>query len=289
VDRNRNATKSPRSALQPVQPNLSIKQQPSEKQYKASSQATLDQNAASHSNRHLPIASLPQMSSAEEKAFFFRKTMLEAEKVKSPPPNAHNTIEIQDFSANAYFSSIKQNIENGYEKENTSVERHAPSVKKLVGVTGGRAERQAHMLIAQTDTNSTLKTWISCTDEEAGLTFTQSLCGDTVFDIALPTASTETVSTPRNKDAISLAPAPIESSSTTSSRVAALTGEIVLPTILILKYWSTWKRTLITCPIFPFMFVPFKFEGRYPAKTPSALLFQKYAGLQKSRRLISFD
>jgi hypothetical protein len=224
------------------------------------------------------------MSSAKEKAFFFRKMMLEAEEVKSPPHNVDNTIEIQDFSANAYFSSMKQKIEKGCEKENSSVERHAASVKKLVGVTGGRAERQAHMLIVQTDTNSTLKTWISCTDEEAGLTFTQSLCGDTVFDIALPKASTGTVSTPRNKDAISLAPAPIESSSTTSSRVAALAGEIVLPTI-ILKYWSTWKRTLITCPIFLFLFAHFQFEGRYLAKTPSALHFQKYAGLQKS----SFD
>jgi len=177
------------------------------------------------------------MLSAEEKANLIRTKLAEAlsESANLRSPYAHSEagphetrdeilthIQSPEFSSMAYSAAMQMPDSGSSEKENACGAQALAT--KSVNV---RALRQAQVLLEQMDTTSKLKTWVNCNDEDVGLTFTQSLCGDSVFDIAAPkpvASEVQTVVKPGRMDSNSGAPAPIESSSTTSNRVAAVAG-----------------------------------------------------------------
>ena len=156
--------------------------------------------------------------SAEEKANVVRQKMMEA---MNESDNQDETNVIGQSTPNHRNSDSHQDVQS----PEFSFASFCASLQKPV--VNRRALRQAMVLLEQTDTNSKLKTWVNLDDEDAGLTFTQSLTGESFFEIIpLPPIAEAEI-----QPAVILrstsdtgAPAPIESSSTTSSRVAAVTG-----------------------------------------------------------------
>jgi len=241
--------RSPRNALQPLHnhPNQFAMQQPHfAHQDVAPGPASIDEKAAAlekirqrrealraeshlapqtdvgHPERgHRPA----DMLSAPEKADLVRIKLAEAlheDRPQAPAPSDEDAIRLHssEFSTAAYSAAVPL-VDDVCEKENAVLQ---PSVIK--GITR-RALRQAQVLVEQTSADSKLKTWINCTDEDYGLTFTQSLCGESsIFDIAIPKPAQESsATTPRKSTAsANAAPAPMESTSTTSNRVGLMAG-----------------------------------------------------------------
>ena len=120
-----------------------------------------------------------------------------------------------EMSTAGYAASL------GSKEDTFSVHGHVPGKS-----VSRRALRQAQALLEQFDADSKLKTWVGTGEEESGLTFTLSLTGESVFDISVPKISVAgakmPTTSPRACDGI--APAPMESNTTTSNRVATMAG-----------------------------------------------------------------
>lgn len=241
--------KSPRNALQPLhnQPNQFTLQQPHFAQDVAPGPASIDEKAAAlekirqrreaaraHSHPARPLtgahnavnASMVTLS-APEKTDLVRKELAQAlleathEDLQSPAISTGTKLMRSPDSSTSANSAAVKSLDDVSEKENALELQSA-----VKGVTR-RAIRQAQVLVEQMSSSSKLKTWINCTDEDYGLTFTQSLCGESVFDITIPKpfhSGSGSATTPRRSNANTSAPAPMESTSTTSNRVAAMAG-----------------------------------------------------------------
>jgi hypothetical protein len=186
--------------------------------------------------------SAPAMQSAEEKANIIRSKMVEALNDSGNQGLVAQQLQSPEMSGAAYSAALREGFSTsapapGASPATEQVWEHPPAehpppeqVEPLEEMSSRRNftrkfVRQAHVLLEQMDTTSKLKTWVNCSDEEAGLTFTQSICGESVIDVAIPLpAPVETAVTPRRANAMAGAPAPMESSSTTSNRVAAVAG-----------------------------------------------------------------
>lgn len=245
--------KSPRNALQPlqIQPNQ-FTVQPHFVQDVSSGPASIDEKTAALEKirkrreaaralsqpAHQPTgankpekANTPENPTAEpltapEKADLIRRKMAQA----ISEANAHEDAESLAISTGGSDATMMQSPEfstSAYSAAVLSLDvcEKENALAQPKGVTR-RALRQAQVLVEQMSANTKLKTWINCTDEDYGLTFTQSLCGESVFDIVPKPVHTgsEQATTPRRLNANTSAPAPIESTSTTSNRVAAMAG-----------------------------------------------------------------
>jgi len=232
------SAKSPRNALQPLH-NQPMVAQP----HAQTSQPTSPPGAASEDERaaaldlirrrreaaraqkqqHLPA---PAILSADEKADIIRNKVVEALNDNGDQdlrPQLHSP----EISVAAYSAAMREGfstLRTEQDSEHTPAEQPPNEQVARKNLTR-KFVRQAQSLLEQIDTSSKLKTWVNCTDEEAGLTFTQSLCSESGFDI-IPTvmAPVDTAFTSRRANAMAAAPAPMESCSTTSNRVAAVAG-----------------------------------------------------------------
>jgi len=232
------STKSPRSALQPLH-NQPMVAQP----YAQASQPTSPPGAASEDERAAALDLIrrrreatraqkqqqlpaPAILSADEKADIIRNKVVEALN-DSGDQDLRPQVHSPPITVAAYSAALREGfgtLRAEQDSEHTPAE-HPPTEQVARKNLTRKFVRQAQSLLEQIDTSSKLKTWVNCTDEEAGLTFTQSLCSESSFDI-IPTvlAPVGTAVTSRRANAMAAAPAPMESSSTTSNRVAAVAG-----------------------------------------------------------------
>ena len=234
------SAKSPREALQPLHNQPMVAQpyahaqasQPVAQPTSPPGPASEDERAAAldlirrrreatRAQKQQQLAA-PAILSADEKADIIRNKVVEALN-DSGNQDLRPQLHSPPLTVAAYSAALREGFGTlRAEQDSEHTTAGHPTTEQVARKNLTRKfVRQAQSLLEQVDASSNLKTWVNCTDEEAGLTFTQSLCSESSFDI-VPTvvAPVDTAVTSRRANAMAAAPAPMESSSTTSNRAA---------------------------------------------------------------------